>query len=1008
MIIAEKKPGFSFRPLAIAVLLLLISLLLFAVLLPQQEARPIREAIADNAAYFCSAEVAENDFFISNGTRFSRGSTQTSEIAYSGKHSCKVETGEGIQYGFGLDLKDAQPGDIFQVSVWRHRPYGGREGHLVASGEGDGKFYITEYTPTKTDGEWELLELSFSVPIQKEVKDVKVYVFTDGKIKMYFDDLKVVKLRNLMANEDFVPKQINLEFGPKAMQKIKGKQMDAFRNGLLVSADDDWVKGSIIDGKEAKTKVSARLKGDWLDHLNSNKLSFRIKTRQDAAWNRMKVFSIHTPKARSFLREWLLHRLFEKEDILTPRYDFATVTLNGQPKGVYAVEEHFDKILLEYKHRREGPIIKFTEDGFWEGINRQLKQIDGLDHDIEQSVMEAETADIKPFKETTTLKSPVLKKQFELAHNLLNQYRYGLKSASEVFDLDVLARYYAIGDLMGAYHGLSWHNQRFYYDPVSSRIEPIGYDGFGEVASKRSYLMGQGALNRRIIDMETLDKKLFMEPDFAEKYVAYLWKYSSRSYVSTFLAEIQEELMLREALIRQEFSSYKFNQEDFIDNCQRVNLMILPYNNTSLKAYSQSATGETRTLKVASTHSLPLEVIGYGTRLDQMRDTLLRPLLLDSYVPRLFKQILDEHGPHSINTDTFTGALIWEAYRSQDFIDFVDLEVPASARYLFFKPLGIDSVFHQEISSWKAPFEETPAQELMADYALNNQGWFDKSEKMIYFRKGKHRIDQPVVIPEGYRVYFEAGAEIDFVKQALFLSYSPIFSYGNEEEPVKIFSSDHSARGFTVINAVGESKMFATHFEHFNTLDYKGWTLTGAVTFYESNVEIKKCLFTKNHCEDALNVIRSEFSLTSSVVSETFADGLDADFCKLYIDNCRFIRTGNDGLDLSGSVGIMANISTLDCGDKGISIGEESDISLLSAEIDGSPIALAAKDLSVLLIDKITMRNCTQGFTAYRKKSEYGGGTIIVKAYQADNIKRLHNIRQNSRLQLMDKLIEED
>jgi len=1008
MIIADKKVSFSYRPLAIIGLLLLVLLLLFAVLLPQQEARPNKQVIADQTAYFCSAEEVVDDFFISNGIKFSNGSTQSKEVAHTGSHSSKVETGKGIQYGFGIDLKDALPGDVFQASVWRHRPYGGREGHLVASGEGAGKFYLTEYTPTKVEGEWELIELSFSVPIQKEVKDVKVYVFTDGKIKMYFDDLKVVKVRNLLANSDFVPKQINLEFEPKAMQKIKEKQMDAFRNGLLVSADDDWVKGKIVNGEEDKVKISARLKGDWLDHLNSNKLSFRIKTRQDEAWNRMKVFSIHTPKARSFLHEWILHRLFEKEDILAPRYDFATVSINGEPKGVYAVEEHFDKILLEYNHRREGPIIKFTEDGFWEGVNRQLKQIDGLDHDIKQSVVEAETADIKPFKEQTTLKSPVLKKQFELAHSLLNQYRYGLKSAGEVFDLDALARYYAIGDLMGAYHGISWHNQRFYYNPVSSRIEPIGYDGFGEVASKRSYLLGQGALNRRKIDMETLDKKLFMEPDFAEKYVAYLWKFSSRSYISTFLAEIREELQLRETLIRQEFTKYNFNQEDFIDNCQRVNLMILPYNNSSLKTFTQQTTGNSKRLKVASRHSLPLEIIGYGTRPDEMRDTLLRPLLMESYVPRLFKRMLDEYGPHVIKTDTFNGALIWDAWRSQEFSNFVDLEVPASTRYLFFKPLGIDSLFHQEISNWKAPFKETPAQELLSAYALNNQGWFDKSERMIYFRKGKHRIDQPVVIPEGYRVYFEAGAEIDIVKQALFLSYSPIFSYGNEEEPVRIFSSDHTARGFTVINAEGESKLFATQFEHLNTLDYKGWTLTGAVTFYESDVEIKRCLFTKNHCEDALNVIRSEFSLTSSVISDTYADGLDSDFCKLYIDNCHFIRTGNDGLDVSGSVGIMANIHTKDCGDKGISIGEESDISLLSADIDGSPIALAAKDLSVLLIDQISLSNCDQGFTAYRKKSEYGGGTIIVKNYEAKNIKRLYNIRQNSRLQLKDKLITDN
>ena len=71
------------------------------------------------------------------------------------------------------------------------------------------------------------------------------------------------------------------------------------------------------------------------------------------------------------------------------------------------------------------------------------------------------------------------------------------------------------------------------------------------------------------------------------------------------------------------------------------------------------------------------------------------------------------------------------------------------------------------------------------------------------------------------------------------------------------------------------SELAHVTFENMNTLDYKNWTLTGAVTFYESEVKIRKCSFVKNHCEDALNIIRSGFDINGLVIGETFGDAYE-------------------------------------------------------------------------------------------------------------------------------------
>jgi len=44
----------------------------------------------------------------------------------------------------------------------------------------------------------------------------------------------------------------------------------------------------------------------------------------------MKTFSLQTPESRSFMDEWLLHLLLDREDILTTRYAFINVEINGQ------------------------------------------------------------------------------------------------------------------------------------------------------------------------------------------------------------------------------------------------------------------------------------------------------------------------------------------------------------------------------------------------------------------------------------------------------------------------------------------------------------------------------------------------------------------------------------------------------------------------------------------------------------------------------------------------------
>ena len=194
--------------------------------------------------------------------------------------------------------------------------------------------------------------------------------------------------------------------------------------------------------------------------------------------------------------------------------------------------------------------------------------------------------------------------------------------------------------------------------------------------------------------------------------------------------------------------------------------------------------------------------------------------------------------------------------------------------------------------------------------------------------------------------------------------------------------------------------MSHTLFTNLGALDHGPWQLTGAVTIYESTVKLTHVTISNNSCEDALNLIRSTFEINKLNINNTFADGFDGDFCEGTIENSYFFKTGNDGLDFSGSTVTAENVKMDDIGDKGISAGEQATLNINNCHINGAAIGLASKDLSQVNVKYIKLENCAQGFAAYRKKPEFGGARINVKKYDASNVKKITLIDSESKIVL--------
>jgi hypothetical protein len=930
--------------------------------------------------------IAEND-----SSFFAHGAVLRSNLeSRTGEYS--VKTGKNARFAMGVSISDIGPDYYFDISIWRKSSESIAK--LVVSSPESKQLYHMTSDPVERDSlGWEKLKLEFFTPPNFKYQEVKINLWNNGEEDAFFDDLEIIVKKRKdypVYNEN----SFHIELDTSEYLKLQQVRIRAFKAGLLQSTDDDWVKGFVFsDGNGMKAKM--RLKGDWLDHQHGEKWSFRIKLKGADSWNRMKVFSVQNPMARMGVSEWYLHQIYISESLLTTRYGFMPLSFKGKNLGLYAWEEHFTKHLIESQKRREGPILRFLEDAMWDTrvFNEEGKRNN-------KKVAYFAAAAIKPFSPSKIIEDSAKLKQFEIAQNLLLQYKNRLATASDIFNIDALAKYFATADVFFARHSIIWHNQRFYYNPVLCKLEPIAFDcfsdiGLGELAGRKIW----GNVNTNSKGTSTDDylmvRELFNDTAFVNVYIKYLEKYSSSRFLDSMSEMYLGEALVYDSLLKMEFTDYSFDTSLLYANVENVrnelpvfkenfkkrkenNLKLI---NTSIEnpkldtvlddlfvgnlvnCYLQEFNGDSMIIRVKSFFPEELTILGVGRDSEKMINFLVPALISESYL----------NGDSELN---------------------FSLE-KSDANFLFFTRKDGNKIMSTEIFQWKEPDgSKSPLQQLQGKYSIEKfSNIYELTGNKIIFKNGVHQLNHPLIIPVGYEVVFNKSTTLNLTNSAFFLSYSPIYMNGTKENPILITSSDFSANSFTVLQADGRSSLKNVKFENLNTLNYKGWTLTGAVVFYESDVDLENVTFYRNQCEDALNIVRSDFNLNNSRFDYIFADAFDSDFSTGKVENTIFTNIGNDAIDFSGSEIFIENTQISNVSDKGISGGEDSHLIVSNVKIQNANIGIASKDLSVVDVVNSEVSDCNYGIVLLQKKPEYGPATM-----KLENVKFL-----NSK---MEKLIE--
>jgi spore coat protein CotH len=368
-----------------------------------------------------------------------------------------------------------------------------------------------------------------------------------GTLQCAFEKKETIKVN--IEHADLIS-GMNLYIPDSSFNKIKEKREAALKKNLLVKSKSDYVSGYVLSNGK-KIKVKARLKGDHVDHFEGDRWSFRIVTEKGKILNHKKI-SVQGVHTRAFLIEWVYHILLQEEGLINLQYEFFPFCVNDSLCGIYAFESHFDNYLLTRTGRKPGPIMKFDESDFWDDTNRQGKKNRDELLMVESSIL---IANKKWGKKNEAI--------CEKAKSQLDDFRNGRKDCGEVFDLKLWAKFIAINEVMSGNHALRWHNLRFYFNPETEKIEPIGFD-CGSWMERDIKLFHADSNPEKFHDL------MFKNTEYISLIKEELVRLSAREYLESFFKNHNTEIREREMSIKKEKLNYRFWESAFYFSQERI------------------------------------------------------------------------------------------------------------------------------------------------------------------------------------------------------------------------------------------------------------------------------------------------------------------------------------------------------------------------------------------------------------------------------------------------------
>lgn len=766
-----------------------------------------------------------------------------------------------------------------------------------------------------------------------------------------------------------------------------------------------------IDYENRSYKINLRHKGDRPSHFfEADKSSYKIELKNDKTIFGINKFSLMKPRMRNYIHEWIYHELMSEGNVINLKYKFVKLKINGENKGLYALEEGFDKILIERNKLRNGPIFSLKEE--WESKKIFNKPL---------------VFEVYNKKNWYSDKNILLTNK---AANYLDNVFNKDGESIDIFEQDKWAWFLAVSDANYYNHGTLLKSVKFYYNPVSSKFEPIPFDGHRIVPDFNKNILRwpkhgdyrnstpsfQTAINCKHQIQNNkycnyyLNYKLFfhnngqLNNSFFNKYKKNINLLASDQFLNNFFDQRKEKIS--------DITSKIYGDYFYVDHINFWGPGIYYFNKKSLYERTES-------LKFRLSN-IPTNILAY------QKNNKIDIINWYKQEEKVFKRndFSKAINPFFTNRNlVLKNVYCNNVLSNRKYIFNINQKILKENQTIEFtkkKNLSCSSLsFEDEI--FKTQFivdidKLNPNLITVTDVNLNSfLEYFYLVGSILKLKKDITVIKKNIEIPKGYVVKIEPEQKIILLNNSFIISRSAFNVNGGDKfskKPIEIRGDDlNKGGGIFLINTKQENFFKNIIFKNLtgnvNHILLNKYIIFGAINVYKSQLKLKDFEINNMSSEDALNVISSNFSISDGIFSDVDFDAIDSDYSEGFINNLFFQNIKNDALDFSESKVNVSDIRFKNIGDKAVSCGENSEIKIKNLDIFKSFLGIVSKDGSSVVGNYIENNFVSIPFASYKKKKEYDNAilqlnSVVNKNYQTKYYKDkfstilIDNINQNN------------
>ncbi|MEZ4646723.1 MAG: hypothetical protein R3E31_29020 [Chloroflexota bacterium] len=419
---------------------------------------------------------------------------------------------------------------------------------------------------------------------------------------MYWQSLKALLTSPVTAIQAALPAPelptltVNIAF--TEYSNLLAQRESAQTTGAFIANEADFQQATIevVDenGRSQEIPVRLRLRQGTAESLGEHdKWPFDVRTRSDTTLWGMSRFTLQDPASNNWLAQWAFIQAAAREGLLVTRYQFVNLTINGDSKGIYALQEGFSQELLTEQAHIPGVIIEFNGDRLWQTIQAQ----DG----DEQAILADPFTHLRPadwhlltidaVQDNTIENDAALLAQRETAISRLRGLQTGTETAGAIFDTAQYGTLLALADWWDAADALSWVNLRFYYNPDTDLLEPI-------VASGQPLLV-----NGRISSAY-----FYNDSDVQQAYLTAVQRLTQPDYLDQLQTDLDPQLQQLQRALQAE-TDLTLPWETLRQRQTQLQQSLAP--SQPILAYFDNTHADTLQINLASVYNLPLQLIGF-------------------------------------------------------------------------------------------------------------------------------------------------------------------------------------------------------------------------------------------------------------------------------------------------------------------------------------------------------------------------------------------------------------